>query len=939
MQKKLQKVNTDSLPVAKEVLADVLSLRRRVYAGVYVAVYAALLAYIPLGFSPVEIVIVGIASTVIAGAATHLSFRRIIQTSKRAAYPPLFMVSASVAPTAAEAADHALLMMEQLLGPESAFIAMFNAQGDYDVVSSRGMSIEAANDRLQRQASYIEVASDARYPMEVPSDIGDIHEVVVPILAGGKPEGVLYAAGRRGNADLCDRFLLSNIGGSLGMSLENVRSRELLLQKESRLSSVITGAPVVLFAVDRHGTTTFIQGHGIERVGVTADQVVGRQATEVFSAYPQLVQSFRRTFAGEEITATITIGINEQQVTYEYRLAPERDERGRVIGIIGVANDITDRRRALEALTESQRALETLVSNLPGFAYRCRNDQNWTMEYVSDGVTDITGYPPEDLIAGRPTFNDVIHPDDRETVWQRVQEAVESGEKYLLEYRLTSRDGDLIWVWEHGQAICDDDGEVVALEGFISDVTVRKLAEQELLASEERYRDLFENARDAVHTYDSKGCLVEANERWAQMTGYTLEELMNVNFADLTAPEFRDVTMEGLGKAYRGEGQPYETEIVRKDSSRLPIEVALRVALDEAGHVKWIQGIARDVSDRRQAEDTIRRLAYNDPLTGLPNRALMEDRLGVALAHARREEKGVAVMFIDLDHFKVVNDTLGHSAGDRLLQSVAKDLAVVVRDCDTVARVGGDEFTIILPALERVEDAIEVADRILEALNRNRTIENREFRTTGSIGITTFPGDGEDAATLLRNADTAMYRAKEHGRNNCQLYTSSMNDRVLQRLVLENDLSRAIERDQLILFYQPIVDSRDGTLRGAEALLRWNHPERGLVPPDKFIPFAEGTGQIVPIGEWVLRKACEQLRDWTAAGYGLERMAVNLSARQLQEENLVGRIKQIVAETGVSPNALQLEITEGAVLRDEDRIVAALAAIRRMGVSIALDDF
>jgi diguanylate cyclase (GGDEF)-like protein len=268
-----------------------------------------------------------------------------------------------------------------------------------------------------------------------------------------------------------------------------------------------------------------------------------------------------------------------------------------------------------------------------------------------------------------------------------------------------------------------------------------------------------------------------------------------------------------MQKAFSGDGVPYEMEIVRKDGSRLPIEVAMRVVLNDSGRVKWVQGIARDVSERKQAEDTIRRLAYNDPLTGLPNRALMEDRLNVALVHAAAENKPLAVMFLDLDHFKVVNDTLGHSAGDRLLQSVARDLTALVRDIDTVARVGGDEFTIILPSLDSIEDAPAVAGRVLEALRRNRTIENREFRTTGSIGIATFPLNATDAATLLRNADTAMYRAKEHGRDNYQLYTSSMNERVLERLSLENDLQHAIDREEFTVYYQPIVDSHDGSLR------------------------------------------------------------------------------------------------------------------------------
>jgi len=940
MQNRSATTNSEHLPTPTEVLADVFALRRRVYVGAYIAVYLALLAYVPLGFTALQLGVVALVSTVITGTFIHVTFIRIIQASKRATYPPLMMVRTSENATWNEAAKSILALSSHLLAPDAAFIAVTSPGGDLVVTDVIGMSDEAATDRLRRHEHLIQAALGGRYPMEVPSAVGDICEVAVPLLAGRRPEGLLYLGGRKGNGDLRDRLLLANIGSAAGLSLETMRSREMLVQKESRLNSVINGAPVVLFAVDRTGTMTFIQGHGMEQFGIESEQILGRTADDVFASYPQIIQSFRRAFAGEEVTSTNTIGINEQQVTYEYRLAPERDERGRVTGVIGVANDITERRRAQDALSESQRALETLVSNLPGFAYRCRNDADWTMDYVSAGVEDVTGYAPEELIAGNPTtVGEMIHPDDRDMVWQGVQAAVDARESFLLEYRLVARSGEIVWVWEHGQAILDDDGEILALEGFVSDVTERKRAEHELAASEERYRDLFENARDAVYTYDHKGFLVECNERWTQMTGYSRDELMEISIWKLVALDFHETSVQGLTQAYNGTDTPYEIEILRKDGSRLPIEVAMRIVLGSNGRIKWAQGIARDVSERRQAEDTIRRLAYNDPLTGLPNRALMEDRLEVALAHARRDGKDMAVMFLDLDHFKVVNDTLGHSAGDRLLQSVARDLTAIVRDGDTVARVGGDEFAIILPSVDAIENATDVAERILGALRCERTIENREFRTTGSIGITTFPGDGDDAATLLRNADTAMYRAKDHGRDNYQLYTASMNDRVVERLALENDLNHAIERNELTLFYQPIVDSRDGTLRGAEALLRWMHPERGCVPPDQFIPFAEETGQIVQIGEWVLRRACEQLREWDVAGYRLDRMAVNLSARQVQQEDLVSRLTEIVAQTQISPHALQLEITEGAVLRDEDRIVAALADIRRMGVGIALDDF
>ena len=350
-------------------------------------------------------------------------------------------------------------------------------------------------------------------------------------------------------------------------------------------------------------------------------------------------------------------------------------------------------------------------------------------------------------------------------------------------------------------------------------------------------------------------------------------------------------------------------------------------------------GIARDITERKKAEDTIRDLAYHDALTGLPNRALFEDRLSVALAQAHRSRQMLAVMFLDLDRFKVVNDTLGHSGGDKLLKGVADDLQAILREGDTVARVGGDEFTFLLPGIANQEDAIDIAQRILDILRVPRLIDGQEFAITTSIGITVYPQDGADTDTLLRNADTAMYRAKERGRNNFQLYTPAMNAGVFERLSLENDLRHALERDELRVYYQPIAETQTGRIVAIEALLRWQHPERGIVNPDEFIPFAEETGLIVPIGEWVLREAMFQNRAWQDAGHRPMRVTVNLSARQLQQEDMVSIVARLLRETGLAPEHLQLEITESAVMKNVELIIAMLHQIRRMGVGVSLDDF
>jgi len=347
----------------------------------------------------------------------------------------------------------------------------------------------------------------------------------------------------------------------------------------------------------------------------------------------------------------------------------------------------------------------------------------------------------------------------------------------------------------------------------------------------------------------------------------------------------------------------------------------------------------RDVTERVQSEQTIRRLAYHDALTDLPNRALFVDRLTVALAQSRRTRQQVAVMFLDIDRFKMINDTLGHPAGDEVLRAIGAELSLLVRDGDTVARVGGDEFTLLLAGVGDDESVSGVASRILEMVRRPRLIGDQEMRVTTSVGIAVFPEDGEDVETLLRNADTAMYRAKAQGRDNFQTYTPAMSAEIVHRVSTESDLRRALEREEFVVYYQPQLDRETWQITGAEALIRWQHPSRGLVPPAEFISVAEETGLIVPIGEWVLRAACRANKTWQDAGWPPLTVTVNLSALQFQQENLVAMIAGVLRETGLSPRYLEMEITEGTMIHNPEFAATVIQELREMGVHVSIDDF
>jgi diguanylate cyclase (GGDEF)-like protein/PAS domain S-box-containing protein len=479
--------------------------------------------------------------------------------------------------------------------------------------------------------------------------------------------------------------------------------------------------------------------------------------------------------------------------------------------------------------------------------------------------------------------------------------------------------------------VYDGRGEIVGLTCFGEDISEHREAEEVF----KRYQLLSAHASDIILFFRREGRIIEANEASVKMYGYTREELLNMNITDLRAPESKSLLAEKIRQAEE-RGILYETMHQRRDGTIFPVEVSLQGTI--YGNERVLFAIIRDITERKKAEETINHLAYHDPLTDLPNRILFYDRLTVAIANARRNRKMLAVMFLDLDRFKFINDMMGHAMGDQLLKDVARELRNHVRANDTVARLGGDEFTILLPDISREEDAAVVAQKINEALKRPWELNGYEFQITASIGIVLYPNDGTDADTLTKNADTAMYRAKEQG-DNYQFYTPAMNVKALEMMEMEIALRRALEQGEFQVHYQPLVDIRAGKIIGMEALVRWRHPEKGLIMPADFIPVAEETGQIIPIGESVLRTACAQNKKWQEMGYPPMRIAVNLSACQFRQKNLVATIARVLEETGMEPGFLELEITESTAMQDVDFSISTLKTLREMGIRIAMDDF
>ncbi len=478
---------------------------------------------------------------------------------------------------------------------------------------------------------------------------------------------------------------------------------------------------------------------------------------------------------------------------------------------------------------------------------------------------------------------------------------------------------------------------------ILRDITEHKRIEKALKESEERYRTLFNSSPDAIflmdpHNPEIRGLVIECNEAACTMNGYSQEELIGKSIDILHPKETSDKERDSyLSQIWREKVVRREGVHCRKDGSTFLIETVGNL-ITLAGK-ELILGIDRDITERVEAQEKIWHQANHDLLTGLPNRALFSDRLSQALVNANRYEKMLAVLYLDLDRFKTINDTLGHTFGDRILQKVAERLDEQLKEGDTIARLGGDEFVILLPQIAHIEDAVRLAQKILELGKQPIVMEEQELYITISMGIAFYPADGADVDTLLKNSDTALNRVKNQGGNNYQFYAPVMNSKASERLLMENELRRAIKNKEFVVYYQPQLDINTWRVIGFEALIRWKHPENGMVYPDEFISIAEEIGLIVPIGELVLREVCAQNKRWLEEGLSPKRIAVNLSARQFHQRDLVTTVKQILEETGLASEYLELEITESVAMEDADYTIEILHQLREMGVYIALDDF
>lgn len=607
------------------------------------------------------------------------------------------------------------------------------------------------------------------------------------------------------------------------------------------------------------------------------------------------------------------------------------------------ARSIPRLRTSLLASTRVDRArvLDTLVNNLDGMAYRCHLDRDWTMVFVSQGCLALTGYPADVLVgANALSWEAVTDPSDRQRVRGEIEAAVRSARRFAVEYRIRTREGDTKWVLEHGIPVPDERGCIV-IEGFVEDITEHRAMVAALEHAELRYRHIFEHASEGIFQTTPEGRYLAANPALAKLYGYAgPDELI----ADLAELDRRLYVEPGRRAAFRrlmethGEVRNFESEVYRRDGSRIWISENAHIVRGSDGRLICYEGTVQDVSERRHYEAQLERQANRDQLTGLPNRNLLRDRIEQGIARAARRGCMLALVFIDLDGFKFINDSLGHAAGDELLVEIAGRLNASIRSSDTVGRLGGDEFVLVLNDHEQLGSVISTLERVLQDIGRPAALAGRELQVGASLGVAMYPDDGDDPDSLLKHADVAMYAAKSRGRNNFQFFTRALNSVAEERLTLEAAMRVAIERDEFEVHYQPKLDHRRRIV-GMEALARWFHPALGDIRPDRFIPIAEECGLILPLTTCILRRAFAAARRWNQGRDQPLRLAVNLSPRLFLSRDIVAHVSGLLCDAGLPASQVELEVTETVFLGDDELAVGIFRAFKALGLSLAMDDF
>jgi diguanylate cyclase (GGDEF)-like protein/PAS domain S-box-containing protein len=770
----------------------------------------------------------------------------------------------------------------------------------------------------------------------------DARALVVPVVRGDALVAVIELAGKPADYTGDDLEMVAQLAGMATDTVERVRTDRALHQANERLLEAQGLARVGDWHLDVASGRLEWSRQVYRIFGLDPDRAPPDLDAHRQLIHPRDVAAFeadlgRALASGEPYARDWRAVRPDGTLRHVHAVChPERDAQGRIIALHGTAQDITERKNAEQALADARARLElALEGGALGLYDADLVDGTVRLE---GRALALFGLESQEAPPSLETWRSRIHDDDRARVAAALA-AVPAGEGGRLELEYRARDANDRWLWVLDRArvyAWDADEQPLAIAGTLMDITERKTAEERLRQAAR----VFESTTEGVMITDLDGAIVAVNDAFTTITGYSEQEALGRNPRMLSSGRHdRDFYLR-LWHALRERGQ-WRGEVWnrRKDGEVFPEWLTISAVLDNDGHTSHYVAVFSDITAIKQSQVKLDFLAHHDALTALPNRLLLRDRLDHAVARARREQTGIALLFLDLDGFKGVNDTLGHAVGDQLLVAVAERLTGRLRASDTLARLGGDEFLVLIEDEPQAEDAAVLANALLALLSAPFAVGDHELFISASIGVSFYPDDGADSDALMRSADLAMYRAKATGRNNFQFYTPAMTEHAQERHALENALRGAVARGELHVQYQPQVEIQGRRLVGVEALARWQHPRLGAVSPARFIPVAEEIGIVTEIGDWVLGAACRQVAAWRAQGLAVGSLSVNISVQQLERDSLPQTLRGLLAETGLAPADLELEVTESMIMGKNRRAVESMDALRGLGVRLAVDDF
>ncbi|QOY51489.1 sensor domain-containing protein [Candidatus Sulfurimonas baltica] len=690
-----------------------------------------------------------------------------------------------------------------------------------------------------------------------------------------------------------------------------------------------------IFVKDVNSVYIFANNTYAKLLGKKPSQIVGKNDLDLFPK--EIAQKYRdddtiviQSAQVIDIEEDIIVG-NKKRVIRTIKKPIYSN--GEIVAVVGIFWDITN-----EKLEEKK--YEKLQSGLMQ-AQSLANIGHWELDlvtnslYWSDEVYRIFGLKPQEFGATYEAFLKHIHPDDIDLVNNSYMNSLEARIGYHVEHRIVRENGEIGYVEETCEHEFDADGNPVRSIGTVHDITKQKVVQNELLLAS----TVFEKMNDGVLITDSQQRILAINKAFNKISGYTLEDVKGKRPAMLSSGWHDNIFYKSVWDAIISKGQ-WRGEIIdrKKDGELYTAELSIIALYNDDGILTNYISITNDISAKKQQEKLIHNLAYYDYLTDLPNRVLFEERFVSRLSAAKRSGKKMAILFIDMDNFKNINDTLGHLVGDKFLIEVAKSIKALLREQDTFSRLGGDEFTILIEDVDSIIDIVPVVKRIVNTFHTPVEIEDKKLYSGVSMGISVFPDDGETYEALIKAADTAMYHVKESGKNGYQFFAQSMNDKITERVFLENNLRNAISKDEFFLVYQPKVNLETRSVYGMEALIRWNHGESGLIRPDKFIHVSEETGQILEIGLWVAKQAFIDTKILHDEGNMLT-VSINVSSKQLEDESFVDDICTLVQDTGIEISYVELEITESHIMNNVDKALAILNRLHKKGFKLSIDDF